>query len=239
MFILRTTLLFLFVLASLAGHAADPAEKPLRVAVAANFKTTLASINRAFTARSGIEVVVSSASTGVLASQVTHGAPFDILFAADRERAEKLYRDSPQSLPPPFCYARGALVLAGTQSGLEALADPARSVAIANPATAPYGSAAEQVLARPAFAAGAERKLVRGANALQAYQFWRTGAVDLALLPRALVPKAQPVPLAWHKPIDQYAIVLRSGPAVARYLQWLKSDTVHALISQAGYEPCP
>lgn len=225
--------------AALAPSTARAGESVLRIAVAANFRATLEDINREFEAGSGIRVIISSASTGVLANQVAHGAPFDLFLAADRARPEQLHRQKFADLAPPFCYARGSLVLAGSQDSLAPLADSGATLAIANPDIAPYGAAAMAVLARPEFAAGAARKLVRGASVLQAYQFWASGNVELALLPRALAPRpATPVPPSWHAPIDQYALALNGRPALARYLQWLKSDRVQGLIIDAGYEPC-
>ncbi|RLA59326.1 MAG: molybdate ABC transporter substrate-binding protein, partial [Gammaproteobacteria bacterium] len=66
------------------------ASEPVRVAVAANFKQTLQQISAQFEAETGYRVTLSSASTGVLFSQIVHGAPFDLFFAADRETPEKL-----------------------------------------------------------------------------------------------------------------------------------------------------
>lgn len=218
-------------------HAPGQGAEPIRVAVAANFRGTLEQATRSFTAATGQRVVFSSASTGVLYTQITRGAPYDLFFAADRNSAVRLETGSDTGAA--FCYARGRLVLAGGDGGLAQLADPDLSLAIANPATAPYGRAAMAVLSRPEFSDGGTRKLVRGSNAVQAYQFWRSGAVDLALLPRAMAPGATPVPAAWHGSLDQYAIALASGPAVDAYLNWLRSDTVRTQITNAGYEPCP
>jgi len=215
------------------------AGEPLRVAVASNFKPTLERLDPRFQRESGIDVALSGASTGVLATQIEQGAPFDLFFAADRDTPEKLRIAMAKPENDLFCYARGSLVLAGADD-LSALARPGLSLAIANPVTAPYGRAAAEVLARPEFAGGSARKLVRGNNVAQAYQFWRSGAVDLALLPRALAPaSAAAVPQDWHAPIEQYALVVRPGAAVDAYLAWLRSDTVRALVSEAGYEPCP
>ena len=235
---MRPILLLLALIAG-QGHAGEP----LRVAVAANFRATLQQANELFQQQSGIRVVLSSGSTGVLYSQIVHGAPFDLFFAADRESTEKLAGTALAKSPgEPFCYARGTLVLAGGNGELAQMGDPGLSLAIANPLTAPYGAAAMAVLARPDFAAGAGRKLVRGTNVVQAYQFWRSGAADLALLPRALAPAATPVPSSWHPPLEQFAIALQpaaANPALASYLNWIRSDTVRTLISEAGYEPCP
>ena len=157
------------------------AEKPLRIAVAANFKPTLENISRQFQDNTGIEVALSSASTGVLATQIEHGAPFDLFFAADREAPLNIMAKQKSQHGNAFCYALGSLALVGGRGSLSALAQPDLSVAIANPATAPYGRAAIEVLARPEFESGKTRKLVRGTNTTQAYAFWHTGAVDLAL----------------------------------------------------------
>ncbi|MCB1690911.1 MAG: molybdate ABC transporter substrate-binding protein [Halioglobus sp.] len=212
----------------------------ISIAVAANFKPTLEKITEPFLANTNIFVTFSAASTGVLATQILHGAQYDMFFAADEETPQKVVSAKALASTDAFCYARGSLVLAGGKDGLSSLAQPGLSLAIANPATAPYGRAAMEVLARPEFSAGEGRKLVKGNSVAQALQFWQSGAVDMALLPRALkAAGATPVPLDWYQPVAQYAVVLTHSPAVDEYLQWLRSDTVRDLIKDAGYEPCP
>ena len=235
--------LLLFLLLGCGSAAGSSTGEPLRIAVAANFRATLQQATELFQQETGLQVVLSSGSSGALHTQILHGAPFDLFFSADRESAWKLAQAAGgNAAGEPFCYARGRLVLAGGNGELGQLADPGLDLAIANPATAPYGVAAMAVLARPEFAAGSARKLVRGANVVQAYQFWRSGATELALLPRSLAPQATLVPAAWHQPLDQFAIALTpvaANPVLARYLNWIRSDTVRTLILDAGYEPCP
>ena len=226
----------------LLSLAASPlwAGESISIAVAANFKPTLEKITEPFLENTGIYVTYSAASTGVLATQILHGAQYDMFFAADEETPQKVVAAKALASTDAFCYARGSLVLAGGEGGLSALAKPDLSLAIANPATAPYGRAAMEVLARPEFSAGQSRKLVKGNSVTQAFQFWQSGAVEMALLPRALqAAGATPVPLDWYEPVAQYAVVLTHSAAVDEYLQWLRSDTVRSLITDAGYEPCP
>jgi molybdate transport system substrate-binding protein len=232
---MRILLLLFTLLASPVWAGAS-----ISIAVASNFKPTLEKVTEPFLANTGVTVTYSVAATGVLATQILHGARYDMFFAADKETPEKV--SAAKSLPASdtLCYARGKLVLAGGEDGLRALAKPQLSLAIANPATAPYGRAAMEVLARPEFSDGEERKLVRGNSVAQAFQFWQSGAVNMALLPKALEPmNAIDVPLDWYQPIEQYAVVLKHSAAVDEYLQWLRSDTVRGLIIDAGYEPCP
>jgi molybdate transport system substrate-binding protein len=210
----------------------------LRIAVAANFKPVLERLTTEFSADTGIQVRLSSASSGVLATQILHGAPFDLFFSADRERPAHLIQRGVAAPEAAFCYASGVLALVGGQ--LADLARPELRVAIANPLTAPYGEAALEVLARPEYRAGAGRTVVRGNNVAQAYQFWHSGAADLALIPLAIAPRgAVPIPREWHKPLLQHALVLGEGDALARYLKWIRSDTVRSTITNTGYDPCP
>ncbi|MEZ5568998.1 MAG: molybdate ABC transporter substrate-binding protein [Halioglobus sp.] len=214
------------------------AAEPLRIAVASNFKPVLERLNAEFTAATGIQVRLSSASSGVLATQILHGAPFDVFFSADRERPAQLIRRGIAAPAAAFCYASGVLALVGGQ--FPDLARPELRVAIANPLTAPYGEAALEVLARADYRSGAARTVVRGNNAAQAYQFWYSGAADLALIPLAIAPEgALPIPREWHKPLLQYALVLGESDALARYLKWIRSDTVRSTITNTGYDPCP
>ena len=217
------------------------AGETLRVAVAANFRSTLQQISELFEQHSGHRVVLSSGSTGVLYNQIMHGAPFDLFFSADAASTQRLASEG-ANRGEPFCYARGTLVLAGGNGKLAQLANPDFSLAIANPVTAPYGVAAMAILARPEYSAGQGRKLLRGTNVVQAYQFWHSGGADLALVPKALAPNATAVPTTWHAPLDQFAIALtpvKGNKALDSYLNWIRSDTVRSLIVDAGYQPCP
>ncbi len=212
------------------------ASAPLQVAVAANFRPTLEKLNALYQLESGQKIRLSSASSGVLANQILHGAPFDMYFAADAETVARVEQAGKGH--SPFCYARGQLVLVGGK--LRDLQRPELSLAIANPETAPYGKAAIQLLQRDDLSAAAQRKLVRGNSVLQAYQFWRVGAVDLALVARSLSAEdGVSIPRDWYPPLPQHALALSDHPALDAYLQWLRSDTVRALILEAGYLPCP
>ncbi|MFV0276293.1 MAG: molybdate ABC transporter substrate-binding protein [Parahaliea sp.] len=231
-------LCLLFSLLPLAAGAGET----LRVAVAANFRAALEALNPDFEGRHNAKVILSSASTGVLYNQIAHGAPFDLLLAADVERPAALEAKGLVTTGLRRCYARGQLVLLGADS-LSALTDPNLSLAIANPDTAPYGRAAVEVLARPDFAAGKGRRQVQGSNIVQSWQFWHSGAANLALVPRSLAGELGiAIPGNWHSPIEQQAVVLRraTNQALAlAYLDWLTSATIQQAIRHAGYSACP
>src|SRR5712671_2809082 len=74
--------------AILAGSATSPAlaqDKSLTVFAAASMKNALDDIDAAYTAKTGINVVVSYAASSALAKQIERGAPADVFISADTD----------------------------------------------------------------------------------------------------------------------------------------------------------
>jgi molybdate transport system substrate-binding protein len=240
---LRRALLFLTVAlgCALVVKPQAGAHEPLRVAVAANFRVAAEQLGERFEADTGVSVVVSSASTGVLAAQLRHGAPLDLLLAADQARPQALVDDA-IALGPTQCYALGSLVLLGSDSINAALADVNKSIAIANPRSAPYGAAALAVLNRDGFAGPDDRRVVMGSNVQQAFQFYDSGAADLALVARSLSPQSGlPTPRDWHPRIEQHAIINAATDQLEtaqRFMAFILSSSARPILQSFGYESC-
>ncbi len=119
-------------------------------------------------------------------------------------------------------------------------------LAIANPATAPYGAAALQTLKAAGLAEQLAPRLVRGNNIAQAFQFVATGNADAGFVARALVIQSGAqdqqswlIPADLHTPIRQDATLLTRGAenAAARaFLRYLTQPEARALIAAAGYD---
>ena len=125
------------------------AEQFLRVAVASNFMETAADLAEVFENETGIDVRLSSGSTGNLYAQIINGAPYHVFLAADIERPRLLEASGRAVAGSRFTYATGALVVWSwtARDCLAALYDPqAGRIAIANPEIAPYGQAAREFL---------------------------------------------------------------------------------------------
>jgi molybdate transport system substrate-binding protein len=235
---MRLPLLIILLLSAGLVHA-----ETVHIAVATNFKSTASKINTLFEQKSTHTVILSSASTGTLYSQITHGAPFDIFFSADKNAPSLLEKNGRGVNGQQTCYALGRLSLVGSDNAAQDLANPTLSLAIANPKTAPYGRAAVEVIQRREFTAGANRKLVRANNAIQAYQHWHTASVDLALVPNSLAAgEGAAISSSWYTPIEQHVIWLKraeSNAAAAAYMRLIRSEEVQAIIHNAGYGACP
>ncbi len=128
------------------------AQQKITVAVAANMQYTIEAIKAEYGKTDATDISSVVGASGNLAQQILHGAPFDIFISADTSFPQRVAQASLAAMPPRI-YAQGLLVLWSVKKGivlkpdLALLTDPGIShIAIANPATAPYGSAAEYLL---------------------------------------------------------------------------------------------
>lgn len=241
--VFSTVLLGVTALSSLPSRAATA-----RVAVAANFLPTAAVLGEAFSAVTGHVVAFSAGATGQLFAQISQGAPFDVFLAADQARPTRAVRDGLAVAESQITYAVGRLVLysrdPGRVNGAESLrGNDITRLAIANPATAPYGAAALDVLAHLGLNEALAPKLVRGNNVAQAYQFVATGNAELGFVALAQLSDRAGgsrwlVPQDWHAPIKQDAVLLAhaaDNPAARAFLAYLHSAEAQAVIAAAGY----
>ncbi|MDJ0808398.1 MAG: molybdate ABC transporter substrate-binding protein, partial [Gammaproteobacteria bacterium] len=191
-------------------------------------------------------------STGKLYAQIIHGAPFDILLAADAERPKRLERSGKTVPGSRFTYATGKLVLWGPtlnsdNSATQLLqSSQIRSIAMANPLTAPYGSATRHSLQKMDLWNSLQDRLVRGENIGQSYQYVVSGAAQIGFVAYSQVLRRKhdtgylwQVPASHHPPIRQQAVLLKraeNNPAALTFLDYLRSPQVQRRISEQGYD---
>ena len=240
----RLTLAFVLLVASPAFAADVP------VAVAANFTEPAKEIAAAFTKATGDTATLSFGSSGAFFTQISHGAPFQVFLSADADRPKQADTDGLSVAGSRFTYAVGRLVLYSTTPGtVDAKGSVLKTgsfqhLAIADPATAPYGLAATQVLAKLGLTDTLAPTIVKGSSITQAYQFVATGAAELGFVAQSQVIAVSGgsrwlVPAKLHAPIDQQAVLLKTGagnPAAAKFVAFLKGREARAIIKRYGYE---
>lgn len=234
-----------------AAQAAQAAE--VQIAVAANFTAPIKEIAADFEKDTGHKVVVSLGPTGGFYTQIHNGAPFEVFLSADDATPERLEKEGATVPGSRFTYAIGKLVLWSATPGYvddkgEVLKKNAfKHLAIANPKTAPYGSAAIQVLAKLGLSEAVKPKLVEGANIAQAHQFVSTGNAELGFVALSQVSKdgklsegsGWTVPASLHDPIRQDAVILAKGkdnPAAKALVDYLKGPKAARVIKAYGYD---
>jgi molybdate transport system substrate-binding protein len=238
-----------------AGPAAAGERRTLTVAAAANLKDASEALVQAFQAeRPEVLVSVTLGASGAFFAQLSNGAPFDLFLSADREYPAKIVAAKLGAAADERVYAVGKLVawlppgsrLPLAAQGLAALADPAvKRIAIANPAVAPFGRAAEWAMKSAGVYQAVKEKLVLGTSVAQAAQFATTGAADVAFLPNSLTfgkelsaGQTVLVPEALYPRIEQSGIVLAAArePQLARdFLAFVTGEKGRAILARFGY----
>lgn len=234
--------------AFLAVTALPASAAEVRVAVAANFTRPAEELGAAFAARTGATAIFSFGASGGLYAQISQGAPFEVLLAADNQRPALAVSEGLGVEGTVFTYAVGKLALyAPTRDltdGAAALAEgDFRHLAIADPATAPYGAAAMASIDKLGLGDALAPKLVTGENISQALQFVESGNAELGFVALSQVagkPAAQVwiVPAENYAPILQDAVLLKGGednPAALAFLAFLRSEQARAIIEGYGY----
>ncbi len=234
------------ITASLPATALPAKAGETLVAVAANFTAAATEIGEAFTQATGHAVKYSFGPTGQLYTQIAKGAPFEVFLAADAERPA-LAEGSGHAVPGSrFTYAVGKLVLWSADpaliDGTGAILGTGtfKKLAIANPATAPYGAAALDVLAALGLAEALAPKIVQGASISQAHQFVATGNAQVGFVALAQVVfddggSRWVVPEDLYAPIVQDAVLVRDTEAARAYLNFLRSPDARRIIQRHGY----
>lgn len=225
----------------------------IRVAVASNFALTLEAVAERFEQTSGHEVVLIPGSTGKHFTQISQGAPFDLFFAADALRPQRLEAEGRVEPGSRYTYALGRLVVWSSDEDLvdsdgAVLASGGfRFLAIANERLAPYGEAARQTLEALGLWDALEDRLVRGENVAQAFQFVASGNADLGMVARAQVlnPEAPQggswwlVPGELHAPIEQDVVMIRDRSAARELMDFMHSPQAQSILIEHGYEVPP
>lgn len=223
-----------------------------QIAVAANFAEPIKAIAAVLEKSTGHTLKITLGSTGKLYAQISNGAPFDLLLAADAKVPEKLESAGLAVQGSRFTYATGKLVLWSSRPGrvdakgaVLGAADLGK-VAYAAPNVAPYGAAAVEVMEKLGLKTSLGPKLVQGESIGQTYHFIHTGNADVGFVAMSQVLEGGKlkhgsmwnVPQVLYSPIRQDAVVLRRGAdnaAVRDLVKLLQSPNIKDLIRSYGY----
>ncbi len=234
-----------------------PGQEVAMIAVASNFKSSFEALLVGFSKEDPNEALKIQAvygSTNKHYTQILKGAPYHGFFAADQRAPQRLIERGLGLADSKATYAEGRIAIWSPtknlanaslrQQHLQALGQT--HLAIANPRFAPYGQAARSFLERIKQWPKLGRKLVKGANIAQTYQFVDSGAaksgiVAYSQLLQQKVPVEQYwlIPKSYHTPIIQDRITLRKHMAFERFLKFLETKKAQQIIQAAGYQLPP
>ena len=250
---MRYTIRQFFLLLGLGVSIFPALANEVQVAVAANFTAPMQQIAAEFEKDSGHKAVLVFGATGKFYAQISNGAPFEVLLAADDATPARLEKELLAAPRTRFTYAIGKLVLWSAKEGtVDSKGDVLKKgefkhLALANPKTAPYGAAAVEALKRLGMLDSIQPKFVQGENIAQTQQFIATGNAELGFVALSQVFKDGKVtsgsiwivPAKLYAPIRQDAVVLAKGrnkSAATALVNYMKTDKARAIIKSYGYE---
>ncbi len=240
-----------------ASNESHPREM-LAVAAAADLAFAFGELASAFQRREpGLGLRVTFGSSGSFFAQLVNDAPFDVFLSADADYPTRLVAAGLVEPGSEFVYAVGRLVVwaptpARRESAANAeavLRDPrVGSIALANPAHAPYGRAAESVLKHLGVYERVRDRLVFGENVAQAAQFVESGAADIGLIARSLAvaPAMQAKGRYWDVPADAHPPLVQTGvvpkrarhpTAAAHFREFILSADARTILQRHGFDP--
>jgi molybdate transport system substrate-binding protein len=222
---------------------AQPA-KELLIAAASDMIAVQAPLSDAWTALSDYRLRFTFGATGMLARQVASGAPYDLFLSADEARVKELVNSGDLLRDSVVEYARGRLGIwsRGRRVGAlgDLLAPGVLHIAIANPAHAPYGVAAQQALEKSGLYPQLAGKIVYAETVRQALEYAESGNAEAAIVAWSLVSDRGGVllPANLHNPIRQAAAIVKTtkNQEAARYfLRFLVSPEGRKLMESHGF----
>jgi molybdate transport system substrate-binding protein len=232
------------------------AQSKVRIAAAADLRSVLDPMVKAFAARTNHELTVTYGSTGNLMRQIGMGAPFEVFLSADESYAMELVKAG-KTDGEGVIYAVGRLALivrkgseAGADTDLKGVANALvqgkiTRFAIANPEHAPYGARAKEVLEKAGLWEKIRARIVFGENVAQAAQIVATGAAEAGLVavPMTKTPEmakvvdAVVIPQSMHAPLRQRMVLVKGASEAARaFYAEMQTPGVREALKSAGFD---
>jgi len=205
----------------------------INIAVAANVSYAMDELKAAFAkTHPDTKVLVTLGSSGKLTAQIKNGAPYGLFMAANMKFPEALYQDG-IAVTKPVVYAQGALAYLSAKptdfsKGIGLVAEKSvGKVAVANPKTAPYGTAAVEAMKKGGVYEKAKEKLVYAESISQTVTYALTAA-DIGFIAKSSLysPKMAQYKenVNWasvnpklYTPIKQGIVLLKNGDNDTEY----------------------
>ncbi len=226
----------------------------ISIAVAANVSYAINDLKKEFnTLHPGIKVNVTLGGSGKLTAQIKNGAPYEILMSANMKYPQALY-DEGLAVRKPVVYAQGSLAILSSRKkdfdqGINIVLDKKiKTIAIANPKTAPYGKASVEALKNAGLYERIKNKFVNAESISQTVAY-TVIAADMGFIAKSSLysPKMKRFKKGVHfidvdpklyTPIDQGIVVLKRGEhkkEVLAFYHFILSSKAKEIFKKYGY----
>ncbi len=226
----------------------------INIAVASNVSYAINSLIKEFNQTyPNIKVNPTIGSSGKLTLQIKYGARYDIFISANMLYPNSLYKEH-IAITKPIIYAKGSLVLLSTKNrdfidGVDILkSNQIKKIAIANPKTAPYGKATDEVLKNTNLYKQISSKLIYGESISQTLRY-TISACDIGFVAKSLLFSKSmrrykkdinyiDIPLNLYTPISQGIVLLKrakSNNDAKLFYNFMLSKKAKNILKDFGY----
>ncbi|DAB35165.1 MAG TPA: molybdate ABC transporter substrate-binding protein [Sulfurospirillum sp. UBA12182] len=226
----------------------------LNIAVAANVSYAIDELIAKFNETNpDTKVQVTLGSSGKLTAQIKNGAPYQIFMAANMKFPEALYKEG-VAITKPLVYAQGSLAMLSDKKldftqGIKLITkENIGKIAIANPQTAPYGTAALEAIKKAGFYDEVKSKFVYAESITQTVAYALTAA-DVGFIAKSSLysPKMKAykenehwaeVDAKLYTPIDQGIVIIKNASEnteAKAFYDFMLSDKAKAIFRKFGY----
>ncbi len=223
----------------------------LRLAAAASMSDCVKELAATYQKnKPGVEIILQFASSGNLAKQITHGAPFDLYISANKKWMDHLLKNK-QIISESLIYlARNRLVfVASPESAVTELNDLVTLglIAMGSPRSVPAGQYTAQALKKAGLLGKLDKKkkIVHAKDVRQALRYAEQKEVDGAFVYKTDASSSTKVATKFmvssdmHDPIIYPAGITLRGSHNGEsqlFLDFLKQDDVTQILLKHGFE---
>jgi len=239
-----------------SSDMADGRPLTLTVSAASSLKAAFADIGAAFDAANGSKTTFNFDGSGTLQQQIEAGAPVDVFASAAMKQVEALSGKGLLDDASTRIFAGNEIVLVLPADSTLALADftdlikpEVGKIAYGDPAVAPHGTAAEEVLTTLGIYDEVRPKVIYTPNVTQTLEYVASGEVDAAILfasEAALggerVRVAATSEPDWHDPIAYPIALVASSPSkslASVFIDFVAGPEGQAILAQYGFQSPP
>ncbi len=226
----------------------------VNIAVAANVSYAIDVLISEFNKTNpNTQIQVTLGSSGKLTAQIKNGAPFNIFMAANMKFPESLYEEQ-IAITKPVVYAQGAIAMLSSKEldfskGINLVKDSSISkIAIANPKTAPYGTAAVEALKNAGLEEATKNKFVYAESISQVVTY-ATTATDVGFIAKSSLYDEKlskykenvnwaSVDPKLYTPIEQGIVIInnaKDNAEVKAFYDFILSDKAKEIFIKYGY----
>ncbi|RWS48770.1 molybdate ABC transporter substrate-binding protein [Arcobacter venerupis] len=226
----------------------------VNIAVAANVSYVINELIAEFNKTNpDTQIQVTLGSSGKLTAQIKNGAPFNIFMSADMKFPESLYEEN-IAITKPVVYAQGAIAMLSSKEldfkkGIDLIKDDSISkIAIANPKTAPYGTAAIEAIKNAKIPDSIESKFVYAESISQVVTY-ATTAADVGFIAKSSLYDEKmsqykeninwiSVDPTLYKPIKQGIVIInnaKDNAEVKAFYDFILSEKAKKIFVDYGY----